>query len=413
MCKYVLMLDDKSKQFVRLDNSILNAESVTIVNTLYEINDKMLDDERVVIVLEGAVRVGGNLSLLRLYKELMHLKYVFLCSDDSINFIIGDLGKCYKCDLTILDIELMQASIFDDKSFVNDKDVFTDSKKYAEDRLKGDITKDERNLLDNYLACLDRQVALEKKLQEQSKQLESLSRKNDSLSADNRRWFNGCKTLVARAKKLDSMLARYEAVFTKDAYYKLKLHDFQDRPTIVYLKAFTEFDGLELLLQTLTDAFRLQLDRSVKVVRLYDSSGNRAIRLLPDHYKVLRNHYTINEVMQNDFLCKSGEYANLLERLLTNRYGLNVLIIVDLKDYDDVVLDGSYLRYYLCKNVDQARIFGLPQDYTILNEPDKVWTSWTPLNTSGYSRQEAFMKLSSRKIIRDIVTGIDKYTNAF
>lgn len=413
MKKVVLVLDDKSKQMTKIDNSILNSADIKIVNSLFEIEESSLGEERVVVILEGIVKEWQSVSTLRLFKELMHLEYVFLSSDRDFNFAMKQLGRVYVARTTVIDFELVQAAVYADDSMTSEETVNAGSIDYANQLLQEQCSKEIKSLANAYLATVQREKLLQEQILQQQKEYTELLNQRNLLEAENKKWSDGCATLVSRTKALNNALERYEVALSQDFYNKFSLSMYQNRPDIVYIKVFTDFDGLDLLLETLVDAFRVQGDESVKVVRLFDSSGNRKIRLLPKYYHKLRNNYGIQEVINSDFICKSGDYNNLMDRLLTNKYGLNVLIVVDEKDNDDVIFTGSYLQYNLCKRVKDAEVLGLPQNETVVNVEHPEWLNWRTIDLSGYSKKEAFLKLSSRKVVQNIVTTASRYTSAF
>lgn len=413
MGKVVLLLDEKSKQFVKLDNTVLNASDVTIVNSLAEIKEEYLDDLRYVFILEGFIRTENNISDLRIYKSLAKYNYMIICADNAIVDVLGDLGRVFQRDLQVIDFELLQSCIYSDKSQEDNTQIINDSIEYAKSVKNSESPNSVKLLADNYLTALERIDVLQECLSEKEKIVREMQSRNAILVSDNKKWFDGCSLLVSRARKLNIALQKYEEIYTQDIYNKINLNSYPNRPTIVYLKVFTEFAGLELLLQTLFDSFRIQQDKSVKVLRLYDSSSSRQIRFLPEYYTVLRNHYDIHRVIQSDYICKSGDYTNLMDKLLNNKYGLSVLIIVDIKDFDDVILKGSFMQYNLCATQKQAELLGLPKDYSLLNEATDGWLNWDEINLAGYSREEAFLKLSSKKIIQRVLTLSDKYRNTF
>lgn len=412
MKKVIIVLDDKSKQTVKVDNSILNAADIKIVNSLFEIEESSLDEERTVILFDGFTKQWQSVSVLKMFAQLMKLNFVFISADGDFNFAMQPLGRIYVAQTSVIDFELIQAAVYSDDSYATTDLVYSGSE-CADLFLQGQYGKEVRGLAEAYLALLQREDLLQQRIAKQQEEYELLLNQRNLLEAENQKWSNGCKILVNRAKALNNALERYEVALSQDFYNKASLNKYQSRPDIVYLKVFSDFDGLDLLLETLVDAFRMQGDKSVKVVRLFDSSGNRKIRLLPQYYHRLRNRYDVREVINNDFLCKSGDYNNLMGRLLTNKYGLNVLIVVDEKDNDDVIFSGSYLQYNLCKRVQDAEILGLAQNTTVVNEVHPNWLNWQVVDLSGYSKKEAFLKLSSRKVVQNAVTTAAKYTSAF
>lgn len=103
----------------------------------------------------------------------------------------------------------------------------------------------------------------------------------------------------------------------------------------------------------------------------------------------------------------------MMDRLLTNQEGVDVLILIDNKNFDDVVLQGTFLQFNLCRTARQAEIFALPQKYTIINQKINGWNIWVPINTAELDSKEKFIKLSSRKVISKILEISDKFANSY
>lgn len=412
MFKVILVLDENSKKSCKLDSSVLNSENIFIVSALLDIQEEQLDENRKVIILEGFLNSDNCIGQLRFFKDVAKLSYIFLISKEVNAAYVQNLGFVYNCDLAVIDYELVQASLYNDNSLKQEYLVVNDSVEFAQNLLHTG-NEMEQALANNYLAALQREEALMRNVTKQQASLDTLISRNAVLSAENMKWYTGCKTLIARIAQQNEMMQRYENVFATDIYYKLNLYDYPNKPIIVYLKVFTDFSGINTFIETIVDSFRYQLKHSVKVLQLFDSSGDRRIRLLPDYYHRLRNYYNMEEVVNNNYLCKSGDYFNLLERLLTNKYGLGVIVIVDNKDHDDTIFNGTFLQYNLCRTAEQARKLGLAQNNTVLNQNVKSWHNWIPVKTAQLSKKEKFIKLSSRKVIQNILEMSEKMSNSF
>ena len=206
---------------------------------------------------------------------------------------------------------------------------------------------------------------------------------------------------------------QYERIFTKDVYAKLRLRDFQNHPIIAYVKQYNDLVNFDSFIHTLWRAFRVQKGLSAKVLMLLDSSTSTKARILPDYYKVLRNRYQMDQVIENDFICKCGDYLGILERLLTNRYGLDVLIIVDAKAFNDVVLQGSFYQCNVCFSGEQAVKLGLPLDTVVVNENSDISVMTWPMKSSvGDNKQDEFLSLSSQEAVQKILQMSVKMANA-
>lgn len=415
MIKVVIVLDKQSKRSIKIDSSVLSSDDITVVNSLLEIKEEYLDDARKVIVLEGMIEEPGAIQDLQLFKQLGGYDYLILLnSDRSINALHG-IGQLYVCDYSVLDFSLVQAAIYNDNAYklpahTENSDLLEYAKCVRDGQFKGE---QDRELAEEFLQGIEREKLLKKQLSDLQEQVDSLAMRNSFLENENKNWSNGCKELVSRIKKQNGILERYESVLSADLNTKLVLYDYPNKPTIVYLKVLTDFAGINTLIEVISDAFKYQAKQSVKVLQLFDGSGERKLRLLPDYYHRIRNRYTIQEVIKAPYVCKSGDYFGLLDKLLTNKYGLDVLVIVDNKAVDDTVFVGSFLQYNLCKTIEQAEILGLSRHNTVVNSRTNEWTTWIPSSVTGLSKRDKFIKLSSRKVIQNILTMSEKYANSF
>lgn len=412
MLKVVLYLDEESKHRVKIDSALLNSDEVSIVSSLQDVQEEMLDESRRVVALDGALHTGARVKGLQFYRDVLSLQLIFLLAEKKNAELCKGLGRVYGCNTSVLDYELLQASIYDDASQKEEK---TDesTQKLALEVQQGNGSAEEKILANEYLKVIEREQVLIKRVAELQEQLDTIVLRNAILSEQNRKWADGCRELIRRAVAQNENLARFETVFSQDIYAKLMLSHYPNKPLILYLKVFTDFVGMNAMIETLVDVYRYQMRKSVKVLNLYDGSGDRAIRLLPDYYYRVHNYYAMEEVVNNNYLCKSGDYNNLLDRLLTNKYGLDVLILVDCKDHDDMVVQGLCLQYNLCRTVRQAQILSLAQNNTIINQKMDGWLQWVPANVEKLTEKERFVKLSSRKAIQEIVKRSEKYIDAF
>lgn len=408
----MVLLDKLSKRIVKLDNSLLSSAEITVVDSLYNIHDEYLDENRMVCVFEGQISLPGGLNELQMYKDIAAYQYTFLLSDDSDVKVVSSMGHTFICDTKAITLKLLQAAIYDDHSMSAQAED-TNSIKYANSLLKSLEAGDNWKLAKDYLKTLESLHTNELQLQQLEDNYDKLSQQMAIQQENEARWRDGYKKLFESVIQLNEKLAQYETIFTKDIYKKIDIRRYPDKPTIVYFKVYSEFIGINTFIETVVDTFRLQARKSVKVVQLFDSSGDRDVRMLPEYYHRLRGTYTSDDVVQNNYLCKVGDYSNLMDKLLLNKEGIDALIVIDNKNFDDVVFDGTFLQFNLCRTVTHARTFALAQDYTIINQKKDGWNSWVPVNLNSLSKQEQFIKLSSRPIIAIILKMSDKFANAF
>lgn len=411
--KIVIYLDSLSKRLVKLNNRLINSEDVVILNDLKKLKETDLDDARCICCFEGALKTRENIQLLKMYGVICNLNYIFFVHDLKSVEDGQLLGSVYQCDTGDISYELLQAGIYGDlarsSTAVDDKKSYLFAKKLLETNKSDDIWQ----LAVDYVQNVNTLENLKKTVTQLEDSNNTLLRQNVLLSENAKYWEDGYKKLFEKVLHSNEELQQFETIFTTDIYKKVSLRRYPNKPTIVYLKVFSEFVGLQTLIETLVDSFRLQRRKSVKVVQLFDSVNDRQIRLLPEHYHRLHGVYTNNEITSNDFLVKVGDYTTMLDRLLVNQEGLDILILVDNKNFDDVVLQGSFLQFNLCRTVKQAEVFALPQNYTIVNQKVNGWNVWIPIDTANLNNKEKFIKLSSRKVIAKILDMSDKFANSY
>lgn len=408
-CKVLLLFDDTSKKAVKTSVSVLGTYGIKFIDSLDAISDEAVAYSNKVVILEGYTTEPSFMSDLVLYKELFGLQYFFLGSAKYFN-ALSSVASCYECNIVSLNFELLQAAVYGDTSqAAEDSPNYFEAQPAAEQIVanSGGYPAEVVSVAKAYLANIDiyKTVSQEKvSLQEHLKILET---ENAKLNFENAKLLKGYRDVLIETQKLNASLERYEQIITKDVYEKIRIHDYVNRPKVVYFKEYDDFLNLDVLLETLASALRLQARKSVKVLRLFDSATSRKIPTLPGYYKVLRNQYLIADVVNNDFLCKSGDYRRVLDKLFMNEAGLNILILVDSKNYDDVVLTGAPVQINLCRDTANVARYGLDSANTIVNfsdEDDFIWQF--RYDTDNMNNNEKMIYLSSRPVIRKLLDSI-------
>ena len=411
----VIWLDDVSKEKKKVDSSILSAKEITLINSLQDLDSTMFEDgqQRILIAFDGALQYPESVAELRMFKEILNLSVLFLLDVQNNEDMARSIGRVYCCNSSLLTFELIQAAVFQDNAYKTEENYLDKQISFARSILEDKNSTNELVQLSNYfLAAVSREADLRGKIDLLQNRLEIETMQNEILRNDNKRWAAGFKELESKVALQNNNLNKYETIFTQNVYVKLNLYEFPNKPVIVYLKTFTDFIGINKMIETITDVLRLQERLAVKVIQLFDNSGSRKMQLLPEYYHRLHNLYTMREVMNNTYLCKSGDYTNLMSRLLGNRYGLDVLLVVDSKDFDDTIFEGKTLQYNLCRTVAQAEQLALSQNCTVVNQAAEGWLTWAPAKVSGMSQSELLVRLGSRAVVKRIITDVERARNA-
>lgn len=415
--KIILLLDDNSKTEIKTNISSLASRGITFITNLAEITDVMLEKTKTVVVLEGYMRCANSLADMRLFKSLLDLEYIYIGTDESWLSIVGEIAQTYRSDISLLNIDILQAAFYKDRSLeMNAKASINQT---SSKNLASKIIKEHNNygyetveLANSLLSILDREATYQNKLNQLTERVRVLESENLFLRNKNSSLMDGYNEIVQQSLKLNEALKQYEIVFTKPVYQKLDVHKYQDRPAILYLKEQESFSGLDLFLETLFSMIQIQEKQSVKILRLYDNSGCRRILTLPKYYQVITNRYLTRDIDASDFICKSGDYTQILENLLLNRLHLDVLIIVDCKDVNDVVLTGSFMQYDLCGRYESFRPLGLSKDNTVTNTvvDDPEVLQWNSFETKDLSKDEHFIYLSAKPVMQQILQEFRKFS---
>jgi hypothetical protein len=403
-----LLLDDISRSNLKVSISELIMYDVNIITNFRDLTPEFMDKSKKVVILEDYLRKNDTYSDLVLYKELFGLEYIYLGLDDVLLKVMSDVASCYKMDSSIVDYDRLYSVVYSDEAllqkYIEKEIVVSNVEIFAESVVSNPVYDDNvRGLAENYLSLLqvlsdkvDKIDSFKLKVSELMTQLQGGS----DYSKELERSYH---EMISNAINLNRTLKQYESILSKDVYDKIILSKYVNRPSIIYLKEYEELLHLNSLLSTMAEMFKFQYKKSVKVLRLYDSSRSRRVLTIPKYYEVIQNKFVRRSVIANDFLVKVGNYTRVLDLLLTNHSGLDILIIVDCKDHSDVVLTGTALYLNMCRNIMNLPAYGLDKASTIVNNEKGNSMSWD--NYEQYhlmDNQEKFLFLSSRPVMQNI-----------
>lgn len=407
----ILLLDSISKKFIKTNTTELGLMGITIVNSFDEITDDMLSNNKNLIILESYFQNNASYSDVRLFKSLFgSLRFVFLGVNQEFLDTLKEYGDVFCADPTLIDYEMIQAAVFGDKVLEDTTGIvhnYNDNANFAKNILENEDTFDSKviNIARDFLSLeseLRRQHMLCAEWKEKTENLQNV---NAHLTSENNSLIEGFEEMMRNSIKLNKSLKEYERIMSKDVYSKISLSNYPNRPIIVYLKEIEELVHQNALIDTLFEILRLQGRHSVKVLRLFDGASCRRVKALPDNYHVIRNQFLVSEITTNDFIAKVGDYREILDIILSNKTGLDVLILVDSKAQDDVILSGASMYFNLCRNRRNLENYNLVRDNTIVNgiEDDNylVWGHYDQLPRL-LSKEEKFLFLASRPVMRTL-----------
>lgn len=406
----ILLLDNTSKKYIKSNVTELGLMGIQIINNFNEITDEMLQKCKDVIILEGYLLNTNSYSDIRLFKALLGINIIFMGVNNTLLSTVKEYGVIYHSNPVTLSFESIQGAIYQDSALeesVEEPKISSDSKSVALKIIEDEDTFDTKvqSLAKDYLNLNSEYSQLTQKLSDYKAECKDLQNLNAKLSNENRVLINGFADVMKSSVTLNKSLKEYERIMSQDIYSKSSLNNYSNKPVIIYFKEIEEILHENSFIETLFEVLRLQGRQSVKVLRLYDGSNCRRVKSLPSYYQIIRNNYLVSDITTNDFIVKVGDYSDILDILLTNKIGLDILIIVDCKSYDDVVISGSPIYFNLCRNRANLEYYDISRDNTIVSgyEDDNylVWEHYDNYIQLS-SKEERFLFLSSRPVIQSI-----------
>lgn len=406
----ILLQTDNVKSKMRSNISNLTLYGVTIINSIRDIDMDMIDKTNKVIIL-GSYAYDG-LDDLKLYKALLGLEYYLITDDRQLATLMRDFCRTYVMDYTRPDSNQLYSILYDDRS---EQSKYELPKNYegldvlANNILDSTPNENIKDICEDYLRLRDilrDKDNTEKQLTVKIRRLESqILRHLAEIDVSSRAY----ESLVSRVIELNKTLSFYEIEFSKDFYKKIQTNKYISRPKIIYLKEYQELMHCESFLNTLYNSLCLQLNKSCKIIRLHDTDDVVRIKSLEDDYKVVGNKFLEKDIISNNKILCYGNYQKLFDLLFTNKYTLDIVIVVDCKKYLDYTLSGSDILYFnMCRNSKLLDKFSLDEANTVTNNSGYE-LSWDTYNEYSEFRsdRDRFLFLSSRSVIKRIYSIVE------
>ena len=275
-----LLLDDISRKKIKTSLADFKMNGIYIINSLGEINEKLLEKTNKVVILEDYVKIKNYYSVLKILKSLLNLEYIYIGSNQTYLDHMSSIATCFKMDISMLDYNQVYSVVMQDEAVASryrilDDDTTDDILRFARE-VKTDKNVDNKvkDLAESYEAMIDI-------IREQGKVIKNLRNENGRQE----RILNNEKELVTKlsnshfkllnkVREHNSKLLDYEVIYSKDIYEKVILSNFRDRPLVIYFKEYQEMCYLNSFLKTITDMIRFNLKLTCKIVKLYDSSDS-------------------------------------------------------------------------------------------------------------------------------------------
>lgn len=406
-----LLLDSVSRKFIKTNVIELGTLGINIVNSFDELTQEVIQECANVVVLESYLQNQNSYSDLRLFKALLNLKYTFIGLDEALLSSLEEYGNTFHGDPTMLDLDMIQGALFQDSALEDSSTAtnkYLDNASFAKKVLETEDLFDLQlqNLAREYLNLFTEFTQIEGKFRKTIENCKKLQNLNAKLEVENNSLTNGFAEMLSNAVTLNKSLREFERIMSQDIYTKVNLSSYPNKPMIIYLKEIDSLVHQDSLIEILFEVMRLQGRQSVKVLHLFDGANCRKVKALPYYYHNIRNQFLVSELTTNDFISKVGDYTEVLDILLTNKTGLDVLILVDCKSMDDTVLNGASVYLNLCRRREDIAAYDLSAENTIVNGEETegylVWGDYPELRSMS-SKEERFIYLASRPLIQSVV----------
>lgn len=409
---YMVLLDRWCRNTVKASISGTLRKQVIFISDFSEITDEVLEKTRTLFILETFMNDCKAVAYMRLYGKLKSLDLVYLGADSSLYGSVRGICRIYPCDVTSLSIELLVSAAYNDSSMKAEPckgQYYGDSRDLAISLSKGDSSMQIRKLANDFLLLEEERHHFQEEKNVLTQELEKEKQDKLVLLSRNTKLEEGYRRILQDSYRLNRTLRDYEGILSKELYKKINLGEYAEKPLILYFKEFEELLGFDTFVSTLYEVFRMQNRNSVKVLMLFDSYTARRMNVLPDYFVKLYNSYNSRQVIMNDFIAKAGDPTGVLDQILCNKEGLNVLLIFDCKSLPSTVLIGQYLQFNICRNSRHLAAYGLVEENTVVN--GNTGACYLEYDSDRYNAElpalsgqtEKFIYLSSQKIYQNIL----------
>lgn len=405
--KVTVLLDNNSRQNIKISLNELSKLGVIFVNQIEDLLEMELDKDNLVLILSDYLNLPVAKSKLKLYMRYIDARFVLLTNEKSKIITSSGFIEIYKGDYTQLNAELVNAILLHDNSLQSKELITRKLSGKVEMLLKHEDNAELREIYSRFITLEtehDELVAENGRLRNANDKLECQVKQ---VSASNKKLNKGYGKVVRDVIELNKTLQEYEAILTSDFYEKVDALKYEHRPFVLYFKDYEALNEEHLFLSTLYEVLQKQMHKSVKMIYLYDNNTCKQMRTLPKYCRILGNRYNSIELTGN-VLAKAGDYKETLDLLLTNKSGLDFLIVVDCKSLNDTVMIGYDLAFNFCRNYKHLESYSLDKVNSIVeNTEDEDFLSFVVGKDDLLEdKDETFLKLSSKKIFAKIMNAI-------
>ena len=411
----MLLLDDKSKRECDLNISELLDNDINIIESLDEINSDLINQgNRTLIILEKFPEIEGSISDLKLYKYAFNLDVRYIGTDKLYLTLMEDVAICYKISLQELNYTSLTGVINNDSAILETYEIDKDKFVFETDRIKsklefnGQYTEDVSLLYETLMQVFNYAMHKNSQVNDLKKRVEQLEKINNSNSNLVDKVYTELLRLIEEEGDRSKALEQYECILSKDTFETFMASDYSRRPVVIYFKQYTKLNYLDEMIFTLYNACRQHLSLRCKMVKFYDSNASIETQLQPYFYKYLKNNYNETSIDVNDFICKFGDYKNVIDYLLTNKIGVDVLFVFDLRSHDKRFIDGCDVTFDMIQDIRDVKRLKKNIDVVVSNSKESK-LSWNPskFDIENISSVDSLYRLTSQKVIQNTLASVN------
>lgn len=286
------------------------------------------------------------------------IKIIAVYQDEKMHGCLGNEVNYFKCNYGDINWNLIYGLVQSDfailEPYQNSLEII-DSFSSIRDKVTPDIAEYLTRFRGTYLTLLNA--------------VNSLSEINDKLQTDldiaehlSNRSIKGLKEMKHLLDLSMDKIKSYELLLSK-TYDECVTTFYPDRPNVLYIKRISHLSGIDLFISVLFSTITTQSKLSCKVVKLLDSSNARTISYVPRTYFPITDTYNTSDILTNEFIMKIGSFKVMFDTLLSNRSGLDILIVHDMR---------SSIQDALSPDLINLKLNEITSDYLILGEYDNT-----------------------------------------
>lgn len=350
-----------------------------------------------VVIFESSCPAVVTREIAMYLIDTYNLKLHVIYQKDEIGELFKDIANCVKANYSTIEWNLIYAVLNRDsailETYSRTQEMIGDYSSIV-DTLPPDCVGPVNRMYRSYLYLsseFGRLVTKVSKLEEIIGNYRTLGHKTTEAIEE-------LQKLLASAVK-DNQI--YSAMLS-ESYDKTFSGMYTSRPRILYIRQVMHLSGVDLLLVTLYTVLTKQYKSACKVLKLVDSTNAIALRYVPNLYYPLNDSYDTSAVLSHDFLMNLGSYNMLMNLLMLNRSGLEILIVHDCRGTQNSALDASLIDLQLNE---------LSSDYALLKEYDSVLSDYSEADFRwAYSEVSKYAGTNSAKLAaHPTITSILEY----